>query len=253
LFNPMFISGWKPAAGIDLHWTINPIVNLLFGLQAGPVLLSAILLAIFAGRRLRHRLAPWAAGAFVIFLALTYALAVDPKARMFLLPLSVAAMSAAACACATPVRWRWLVALPLVAAVSVGLWVTAETPNMSRAEEAAPKLLATAPGPVAIDRWTRNTLTLAPMIANAPPAPRDAPYRFAIAMGDCAHGRIRASDLVVPRIVIAEWRSDPGARITPYPWLRHDRVLAETNVSIALCLLKRREEPAEPSPKRPQT
>lgn len=243
LFNPMFIAGWKPAAGIDIHWTINPVLNILFGLQAGPVFLSALLLAIFAGRRLRRRLAPWAAGAFVIFLALTYALAVDPKARMFLSPLAVAAMSAAAFACATPTRWRWLAALPLAAAVTAGLWVIDHIPNMRRAEEAAPELLARAPGPVAIDGWTRNTLTLAPAIANAPPAPPDAPYRFAITMGDCTHGRMSATDLAEPRVVIAEWRSDPSARIRPYRWLRHDRVLAETDVSIALCLLKRRQPP----------
>jgi 4-amino-4-deoxy-L-arabinose transferase-like glycosyltransferase len=240
LFNPMFIAGWKPAVGIDLHWTINPIVNLLCGLQSGPVYLAAIVLAIFAGRRLRHRLAPWVAGAAVVFLALTYGLAVDPKARMFLLPLAVAAMSAAACACAAPGRWRWLATLPIAAAVAVGLWVTAGIPNLLGAEEAAPGLLARAPGPVAIDSWTRAVLTLVPAVATAPLVPHDAPYRFAMTMGDCHRGRIKANDLSSPRTVIAEWRSDPKARILPYPWLRHDRVLADTDVSIALCLLERR-------------
>ncbi len=126
LFNPMFIAGWKPAVGIDIHWTINPILNLLGGLQAGPVYLAAIILAMFAGRRLRHRLAPWAVGAFAMFLALTYGLAVDPKARMFMLPLAAAAMVAAA---SPPARCRFAGAgsppcrSPL--AVASGLWVTA--------------------------------------------------------------------------------------------------------------------------------
>jgi hypothetical protein len=240
LFNPMFIAGWKPAVGIDIHWTINPILNLLGGLQAGPVYLVAILLAVFAGRRLRHRLAPWAAGALVMFLALTYGLAVDPKARMFLLPLAAAAMAAAAGLVAMPGRWRPFAALPVAAAVAVGLWVTAHIPNLARAETAAPQLLARAAGPVAIDGWTRAALTLVPQVANAPLVRRDAPYRFAMTMGDCGVGRVLATDLPSPRRIDAEWRSDPSARVSPYRWLRHDRVLADTGVAIALCLFERR-------------
>ena len=238
LFNPAFIAGWKPAAGIDWHWTINPIVNLLGGLQAGPVYLAAIVLAIFAGRELRQRLAPWAAGALLVFLALTYGLAVDPKARMFLLPLAAAAMAAAACFYAAPRRWRWFAALPVAAAIASGLWVTARTPNMASAERAAPALLARAPGPVAIDGWTRATLTLVPQIAHAPRVPTTAPYRLALTLGDCRLGRVKARD-VPGRQLVAEWRSDPDALVRPYRWLRHDRVLAETNVAIALCLFER--------------
>ncbi len=238
LFNPVFIAGWKPAVGIDWHWTVNPIVNLLGGLQAGPVYLAAIVLAVFAGRRLRHGLAPWAVGALLIFLALTYGLAVDPKARMFLLPLATAAMAAAACFDAAPQRWRWLAALPIAAAIASGLWVTAQTPNMAAAEKAAPALLARAPGPVAIDGWTRATLTLVPQVANASLVPASAPYRFALTLGDCRLGRVKARD-VPGRRVVGEWRSDPDALVRPYPWLKKDRVLAETNVAIALCLFER--------------
>jgi 4-amino-4-deoxy-L-arabinose transferase-like glycosyltransferase len=239
LFNPMFIAGWKPAAGIDLHWTINPIANLLGGLQAGPVFVAALLLAIFAGRRVHRQLLPWAGAAVAIFLALTYGLAVDPKARMFLAPLAVAAMSAAACFCAVPRRWRPVAALPLAAAVASGLWVTAGIPNLRPAELAAPGVLARAPGPVAIDVWTRATLTLAPAVAKAPVAGPDAPYRFALTLGDCRRGLIRAKDIGRPPEVVAEWLSDPRARVRPYHWLRHDRVLADTDVAIALCLYKR--------------
>src|SRR5581483_234866 len=95
----------------------------------------ALLLAMIAGRRLRQRLAPWAAAGGFIFLALTYALAVDPKARMFLLPL---AMAAAACACSFTDWRRWPAGLLLAAAVASGLWVTAGIPNVYGAEEVAP-------------------------------------------------------------------------------------------------------------------
>jgi 4-amino-4-deoxy-L-arabinose transferase-like glycosyltransferase len=238
LFNPMFIAGWKPAAGIDWHWTINPIVNLLGGLQAGLVYSAAIILAIFAGPRLRLRLAPWGVGALMIFLMLTYGLAVDPKARMFMLPLAAAAMAAAAFFCAAPQRWRWLAALPVATAIAGGLWVTANTPNIALAEKAAPALLARAPGPVAIDGWTRATLTLVPQVAAAPLVASSAPYRFALTLGDCRLGRVKARD-VPGRRLIAEWRSDPEARTWPYRWLRRDRVLAETDVAVVLCLFER--------------
>jgi len=77
-----------------------------------------------------------------------------------------------------------------------------------------------------------------PQVARAPLVPTSAPYRFALTLGDCQLGRVKARD-VPGRRVVAEWRSDPDALVRPYRWFRHDRVLAETNVAIALCLFER--------------
>lgn len=51
LLNPDFIAGWKPAAGIDLHWTVNPLLNLFAHPAIGLTLLApVILIAAYASR-----------------------------------------------------------------------------------------------------------------------------------------------------------------------------------------------------------
>lgn len=90
LFNPAYIAGWKRDVGIELHWTVDGLLNLLTHPSAGLTLMLAAALLLTGASRLqddpeRRRqvlLLLGAAGAF--FAALTYGFAIDPKPRMFL-------------------------------------------------------------------------------------------------------------------------------------------------------------------------
>lgn len=100
LFNPDFIGGWKPHSGVALHWSIQGVANLLISPAIAPVLLAALALLW-----LRRRTLSWGSPLVIGLLvgacytgALIYALAVDPRPRMFLPVAAVAAGIVARCA-----------------------------------------------------------------------------------------------------------------------------------------------------------
>lgn len=84
ILNPDFIAGWRPAAGIPAHWSIQAIVNYL----AHPELLIAnlMLLGLLAlgWRRVDRRIGMLLGAAALFFLQLVFVFAIDPKPRMFL-------------------------------------------------------------------------------------------------------------------------------------------------------------------------
>ena len=89
LFNIAFIDAWRPASGIEVHWTADALLNLL----AHPTMLVlpiALVLLLLHRRELGR---PQAGGTALLLLigaaclyfgALVYAFAIDPKPRMFL-------------------------------------------------------------------------------------------------------------------------------------------------------------------------
>ncbi len=97
--NVAFIDNWRPASGIEVHWTVDAFLNLVAN-GAVMVLPVAIALLVFHRRRLGQ---PEAGGWALLFLvgaaafyfaALVYGLAIDPKPRMFL---PVAAIACVVC------------------------------------------------------------------------------------------------------------------------------------------------------------
>jgi hypothetical protein len=98
LFNPDYIAAWRRPMGINVHWTIDPLLNLLASPVIGILLVAALLLLLLSRpspKEAEGRAVLWLlGGAILYFGALTYALAIDPKPRMFL-PVAAAAAAIA--------------------------------------------------------------------------------------------------------------------------------------------------------------
>ena len=163
LLNPDFIGGWAPISGIEVHWTVDGVLNLLASPQAGTTLMAAGLLA-FSARlaglwRAGDRLGLIAGCAAAHGFVLIYGLAIDPTPRMVFVQLAVASVVIGVLGARlwdTPRR-------PLVALLGLAAVVRLSTtlPLVERADALGHALSAFAdPVDVAVDEWTHRTLTL---------------------------------------------------------------------------------------------
>ncbi len=175
LFNVAFIDGWRPAAGIEVHWTVDAFLNLMAHPAASFTLFGALLLVAANARRLGR---PEAGGrtipllilaAALYFGALVYALAIDPKPRMFLPVIAVAAIAIGVLA---PLAWRRRERLlPAILAVVLtvgGLFGAMQQPDVKPIVRAAGELLRGHSGPVTVERITARLLALEPLAAALP-------------------------------------------------------------------------------------
>ncbi|HYJ31286.1 MAG TPA: glycosyltransferase family 39 protein [Allosphingosinicella sp.] len=193
-FNPEFIAGWRAANGIEAHWTVKPLLNLVTHANIGMTLIGALALSIAAPkagaeRRTILALLAIAGGAALVFI---YALGIDPKPRMFL-PLAAAA--AAAAGIAAVALWRsgrrlvpMVVALFLIPPAFVSFLAV---PRNAPAERAAAEWLVAAPGAVTLDETTRRYLALVPG-ARALPVDAARPLRLTVATEPCAASALRS-------------------------------------------------------------
>jgi 4-amino-4-deoxy-L-arabinose transferase-like glycosyltransferase len=198
LFNPEVIGGWVPACGIDLHWAVNGPVNLIVHPHYGLTLLATFVLAIACGRsslsdpQTRRRLVHLAwAGGLIAFL-LIYGLAIDPKPRMFLLPLCAVA---AICGALASRAWRdgrraLVLAFALLLPAKAILFLLSG-PDFAPAERLAAQWLAARPGEVAIPETTRRNLALVPAAAAAR-SDDAAPYVLDIRWSACSEAPLGA-------------------------------------------------------------
>jgi hypothetical protein len=194
LFNPAFIDGWRPAAGIEVHWTVDALLNLLAHPATAFTLLGAIALLLIGGGRLGTPAAGGRAlpllvlGAALYFGALVYAFAVDPKPRMFL---PVLAVASTVIGVLVPLAWqsgRKLLPAILAAVLAVnGVAVIVQQPDVTPFDAAAPSFLESAPAPLTIDESTRRLLALHPRAMALPPhRAGDRRARLMASRGDCA-------------------------------------------------------------------
>jgi 4-amino-4-deoxy-L-arabinose transferase-like glycosyltransferase len=193
-FNPEFIAGWRAANGIEAHWTVKPLLNLLTHANIGMTLIGALALSIAAPKQAAERrrifaLLAIAGGAALIFI---YALGIDPKPRMFM-PLAAAA--AAAAGIAGVALWSSggrlipiVVALFLIPPAFVSFLAV---PRNAPAERATAGWLAAAPGAVTVDETTRRYLALVPA-ARALPVDADRPLRLTVATEACPASALRS-------------------------------------------------------------
>jgi len=144
LFNVDFIDHWRPASGIELHWTVDALLNLMAN-GATFILPVTLVLLLLQRRRLGSaaaggRLIGWLmlAGAFH-FAVLVYALAIDPKPRMFL---PLAAIACALCGVMGSLAWaqgRRMLVIGLIGLIAIQSAMSAR----SRAREFAALSCAT--------------------------------------------------------------------------------------------------------------
>ena len=173
LFNPDYIAGWRRPMGIHVHWTLDPVLNLLGNPSMGFLLVAALLLLLLdrpSGDEAEGRAAYWLlGGAILYFGALTYALAVDPKPRMFLPVAAAAAAIAGLQAMRLKRRGRGLLAALLVAAVvALQLARIHYEPGLAGLEPAARAWVAEDGAVLAVENRSARFLTLVPGVRGLP-------------------------------------------------------------------------------------
>ena len=197
LLNPDFIGGWEPASGLDLHWSVSGVANLLASPQIGAILVVAAILLMLARRR--TGLIPARtilAGTVLAALLLIYVLAIDPQPRSFL-PLAAAAAIAAAIA--AEALWRAgervLAPLPPALAVAAGLWIILAVPTTRAGDAVAGEWIRTVPGRITLSETARRNLALVPEAQRLPVDDAAAPLRLAITGEPCGPAAVRAMPL----------------------------------------------------------
>ena len=239
LLNPDYIAGWRAANGIEAHWTLKPIVNLLTHGEIGLTLVAApALLAVTprsaleaTARRgtLLALLGLTAASAFVF----AYALGIDPKPRMFL---PLAAASAAIVGAAGVASWREgrrLVPAALAAFfIPAALLCFAGTPGISRAEREAGAWLAELGPLVTVNETARRHLAMVPAARALPVDDPARPLRLAILWEGCTVGAEPGARLLRRASLQAgEW--------APIAWLRSNSIGLHPEAGPWLCLMRR--------------
>ena len=191
LFNPHYIAAWKREARISWFWPLDPWLNLLAGFRVGLNLVAAILLAFLFTRRFldpksRHLLALIVGAALLYSSVLIYALAIDPKARMFFV---LAAASSLAIGALTWRAWRGDGRLGIVAIAALiipfaSLIVAIQAQSRS-SERAAAAWMRQFPGQIEVDPPSRNYLLLVKGLDRLPDRGSGMPLLIARAPNYC--------------------------------------------------------------------
>lgn len=189
LFNRDFIGGWSPAMDIPAHWSVQGVLNLLANPQIGPVLIAAIVLLGSARRTLNWRSPEMllAATAVLYTGALTYGLAIDPKARMFLPIATIASALVGRLSVASWQRGDKLFAGALVAMLlATGILETGKRFDFGTARHLAAAWAREHLGKVAVEDATRRFLTFHPDIRALPVWPATETARvLVLQIGEC--------------------------------------------------------------------
>ena len=213
LFNPAYIAGWRPAAGIDVHWTINPILNLFASAELGLTLILPVLMFLifrrnmtFDGLHLR-RAALLTGAAAAGALLLIYGLAIDPKPRMFL---PLAAASAIGAGALGAMAWkagkRRLVVILGLLGVVMGLPVTFSALNTRPAEPVAAAWIRETGSSTTVDESARRILALVPAVRALPVDDPSRPLQLEFGETGCSAAKTAER---------SELRSFPLARRDP--------------------------------------
>jgi 4-amino-4-deoxy-L-arabinose transferase-like glycosyltransferase len=239
LFNPAYIAGWRAANGIEAHWLVKPIVNLLTHAEIGLTLLAApVLLAIAprrsleatARRRTLLALLAITAGTGLVFI---YALGIDPKPRMFL-PLAAASSAVVGAAAIASWRERRRLVPVILAALFVpsALFCFAGTPGISRAERDASAWLAEFGDSVTIDESDRRHLAMVPAARALPVDDGARPLRLDILWEACTvNAEPGATLLRRTSLQAGEW--------APIAWMRARSIGLHPEAGPWLCLMRR--------------
>jgi 4-amino-4-deoxy-L-arabinose transferase-like glycosyltransferase len=167
LFNPAYIGGWRHEPGLQWHWAVDGLVNLFVNLKAGVVLPLTALFALVALPRLSppERRAWWRCVALFLLWAavLIYALAIDPKPRMMLVPLTLGAVALALLLRALARDGsRPLAVVGGGTAILLGLAATATHPQIYSSAPTIARWAAQHPRAIMVDATARAHLALTP-------------------------------------------------------------------------------------------
>jgi hypothetical protein len=190
LFNPDYIAGWRREAGIGWWWPIDPWLNLIASPRIG---IGLIGLALAAANGWRSLPAVWArriklilGGVLIVSLGLVYALAVDPKPRMFLALAAAIALTLAALTVAASRHGRGLLAACIAVLVILsGLLTLSRIPGTRALEARGRQWIAANPQKIEIDPHALTTLTLLPEARALPGPGSGKPLRLQATLKGC--------------------------------------------------------------------
>jgi 4-amino-4-deoxy-L-arabinose transferase-like glycosyltransferase len=191
LFNPDYIAAWKREARISWFWPLDPWLNLLAGFRVGLNLIAAILLALLFTRRFldpkTRRLLMLIVGTALLYSSvLIYALAIDPKSRMFFV---LAAASSLAIGVLTSRAWRGDGRLGVVAIagaiIPFASLIVAIQAQTRSSERAAAAWIRQFPGQIEVDPSSRNYLLLVKGLDRLPDRGSGKPLLIAKAPAYC--------------------------------------------------------------------
>lgn len=190
ILNPQFIAGWKRTLGLEIWWPIDPWLNLLGNPQIGPWLLTAPLAVLLVreslGREERRTLCTMGFGAVLLAAAIVYVLAIDPKSRAFLLPLSAACIALGFALDRLIAGGRQAFAIALASGLFVlGLYATSKYDDIRPLEKAATSWLNEYPGLIETDIQTRGVLILVRGARDLPLSPSGKPLALTIRDREC--------------------------------------------------------------------
>ena len=168
--NPDYIGGWKHQPGINLHWSVDGLVNLLANVMAGLGMGFSLVLAAAFWRRLEldeRRIVGWSLGAALFWACfLIYVLAIDPKPRMMFVPVALTALALAVLLH----RLSRTGSAPMAYAALAICWLAGMTniilhPQVRTGEPVAARWAAQHRDAIETDETTRRHLALVPASA----------------------------------------------------------------------------------------
>jgi hypothetical protein len=207
-FNTNYIMNWRHEPGLKVHWAVDGLVNLFVNLKVGISVIAATALyffgPLFLSRADRRKMLFLLLFALAYCLILTYALAVDPKARMMLVPFC-ATCSALAIASSRLIQIeRTPIVIAIIAAAAIiALVVLLPFRSTIKPDEAARRWISQYPGRIEIDANSRRHLTLLPAARVLPNLQSDKPYWIYHSVSSC-NQFVLASGLPPDSIEVAD-------------------------------------------------
>jgi hypothetical protein len=180
-FNKAYIANWRREPGIHWHWSIDGFVNLFANARAGWSLPFGALLFLLFRKRIgpgERRLAGRLYAMAIAYMAvLIYALAVDPKPRIMIVPLAATSLGLAVLLRALWRNGEAVLATFLIAGHIVsGAAILFVQPRLQGVEAGAARWSARLPACLDADPYTLRHRALVPGIKTVVPLGAGRPY-----------------------------------------------------------------------------
>jgi hypothetical protein len=190
-FNKAYIANWRMEPGVHVHWAIDGLLNLFVNGLAGLSLPFVTLSVLFGRKKLGAQTATRAMTLLLVAVCymacLIYAFAIDPKARMMLVALSMTNVALALITLRLCAIGHRLVAGSIWLATAIlGLTLQYGHQRSDILENAAEKWISQRPNQIEIEAATRKYLVLSPAAARLPGLSASRPYLLLASATPCA-------------------------------------------------------------------
>lgn len=205
-FNRSYIANWRMEPGIHVYWAIDGLLNLFVNGLSGLSLPFIAVALLFGRKKIGDHV--WRQGLTLLLLAiaymacLIYPFAIDPKARMMLVALSMTNLALALIILRLREIGHTLIAYALVfAAAILGTVLQYGHQRSQLIETAASRWISFYPGQIEIEFSTRKYLALVPAAQSLPNLNADKPLLLLASGKSCGkwveESGLSASDITV--------------------------------------------------------